>query len=52
MALHVAPLLDPQFCAVANMECQEMALRMVGGGNGSGGHGPVMAPIAPLPVDC
>jgi nicotinamidase-related amidase len=109
MALDVAPHLDPQFCAVVNMECQEnllgessilpglaaaarqvglvancanlfdsarrvgariyyctderrpdgfgfaantmVALRMVGGGNGSGGHGPVMAPIAPQPAD-
>jgi nicotinamidase-related amidase len=28
-----------------------VALRMAGGGDGSGGHGPVMAPIAPQPSD-
>jgi nicotinamidase-related amidase len=28
-----------------------VALRMAGGGDGSGGHGPVMGPIAPQPVD-
>jgi nicotinamidase-related amidase len=109
MPLDIVPHLDPQFCAVVNMECQEnllgeasilpglaraarevgllencaalfasarrvgsriyyctderrpdgfgfarntmVSLRMAGGGDGSGGHGPVMAPIAPQPAD-
>jgi nicotinamidase-related amidase len=109
MPLNVVPHLDPKFCAIVNMECQEnllgdasvlpglaraarevgllencaslfasarrvgtcvyyctderrsdgfgfarntmVALRMAGGGDGSGGHGPVMAPIAPQNAD-